>query len=72
MLKKWTLAMERKPALVDILNRLAGTEDDNTAAVTPYSMYIRGKWEGITGKRVVITTTSTASNAVLLPAGMGE
>ncbi|KAL9578947.1 MAG: hypothetical protein Q9212_005394 [Teloschistes hypoglaucus] len=56
---EWKLAMQRHPALVDILAELA--------AAQPYEVYVKGKWEGITGKYSVTTVTPKTTSLGLMP-----
>lgn len=55
----WKLAMQRVPYLVTILDELAGAQ--------PYEVYVKGKWEGITGKYSVTTVTPKTTSLGLMP-----
>ncbi|KAL9582380.1 MAG: hypothetical protein Q9203_005518 [Teloschistes exilis] len=56
---EWKLAMQRNPVLVDILADLARAQ--------PYEVYVKGKWEGITGKYSVTTVTPKTTSLGLMP-----
>lgn len=55
----WRLAMQRKPYLTTIL--------DNLADPRCYEVYVKGKWEGITGKYSVTTVTPKTTTLSLMP-----
>ena len=55
----WSTAMQRNPWLSTILDDLA-----NPLA---YEVYVKGKWEGITGKYSVTTVTPKTTAASLMP-----
>ena len=55
----WKLAMQRNPALSAYL--------DDLADPTRYEVYVKGKWEGITGKYTVTTVTPKTTAASLMP-----
>ncbi|KAI4101415.1 MAG: hypothetical protein LQ339_005064 [Xanthoria mediterranea] len=54
----WKLAMQRNPGLVTILDELADPK--------PYEVYVKGKWEGITGKYAVTTVTPKTTSLSLM------
>ncbi|QSZ35436.1 hypothetical protein DSL72_008306 [Monilinia vaccinii-corymbosi] len=56
---EWTLAMQRNPWIRSTLDRL--TEASN------YEVFVKGKWEGITGKYAVTTVTPKNTVTTLLP-----
>ena len=55
----WRLAMQRKPWLSTAL--------DNLADPLHYEVYVKGKWEGITGKYSVTTVTPKVTTLSLMP-----
>lgn len=55
----WKLATQRKAWLSDILDRLSDP--------TRYEVYVKGKWEGITGKYSVTTVTPKTTPLSLMP-----
>ncbi|KAI4090212.1 MAG: hypothetical protein LQ344_004904 [Seirophora lacunosa] len=55
----WKLAMQRDPYLSTLLDALARPE--------PYEVYVKGKWEGITGKYSVTTVTPRTTSLGLMP-----
>lgn len=55
----WKLAMQRNPYLNTIL--------DNLANPLSYEVYVKGKWEGITGKYSVTTVTPKTTTLSLMP-----
>ncbi|KAI4204161.1 MAG: hypothetical protein LQ350_001352 [Teloschistes chrysophthalmus] len=56
---EWQLAMQRNPSLVGTLAYLASAQ--------PYEVYVKGKWEGITGKYSVTTVTPKTTSLGLMP-----
>ncbi|KAF7948284.1 uncharacterized protein EAE97_003695 [Botrytis byssoidea] len=56
---EWKLAMERSSYLVNYL--------DNLTTASQYEFYVKGKWEGITGKYAVTTVTPKNTMTTLLP-----
>ncbi|KAL8289404.1 hypothetical protein RB597_001151 [Gaeumannomyces tritici] len=59
---EWQLCMERNPDLTSAL--------DTLASGTPFEVYVKGKWEGITGKYAVTTVTPKSTTLTLLPMDM--
>ena len=55
----WRIAMQRNPGLSAIL--------DDLADPLRYEVYVKGKWEGITGKYSVTTVTPKTTAASLMP-----
>lgn len=55
----WLIAMQR--------NAYLGTVLDNLANPLAYEVYVKGKWEGITGKYSVTTVTPKTTAASLMP-----
>lgn len=55
----WKLAMQRNPNLNSILDTLADPRS--------YGVYVKGKWEGITGKYSVTTVTPKTTALSLMP-----
>ncbi|KAL9118633.1 MAG: hypothetical protein Q9187_004820 [Circinaria calcarea] len=55
----WRLTMQRKPYLTTAL--------DNLANPLLYEVYVKGKWEGITGKYSVTTVTPKTTALSLMP-----
>ncbi|TGO11294.1 hypothetical protein BTUL_0113g00240 [Botrytis tulipae] len=56
---EWKLAMERSSYLGNYL--------DNLTTASQYEVYVKGKWEGITGKYAVTTVTPKNTMTTLLP-----
>jgi hypothetical protein len=56
---EWTLCMQRKS--------WCGAALDDLARTSPYEVYVKGKWEGITGKYAVTTVTPKNTNITLMP-----
>lgn len=54
----WKLAMQRNSWLGTILDELADPK--------PYEVYVKGKWEGITGKYAVTTVTPKTTSLSLI------
>lgn len=55
----WKLAMQRNSYLSTILDNLANPDS--------YEVYVKGKWEGITGKYSVTTVTPKTTALTLMP-----
>ncbi|GAB7354939.1 hypothetical protein MBLNU459_g5559t2 [Dothideomycetes sp. NU459] len=55
----WLLAMQRKPGLVANLDTLANG--------LSYEVYVKGRWEGITGKYAVTAVTPKTTSLSLMP-----
>jgi len=56
---EWTLCMQRVPWLQTTLDTLADP--------TKYEVFVKGKWEGITGKYAVTTVTPKNTHLTLMP-----
>ncbi|TGO45863.1 hypothetical protein BCON_0360g00070 [Botryotinia convoluta] len=55
---EWTLAMQRTSV---------GYYLNNLTQASNYEVYVKGKWEGITGKYAVTTVTPKNTLTILLP-----
>jgi hypothetical protein len=51
--------MQRNPSVVSILDQLSDP--------LKYEVYVKGKWEGITGKYAVTTVTPKVTSLSLMP-----
>ncbi len=56
---EWALVLQRNPWLQQSL--------DNLANSSGYEVYVKGRWEGVTGKYAVTTVTPKVTSLTMLP-----